>query len=261
MEQSLKPKGKVFICGAGPGDPQLLTVRATRLLQGCDVILHDRLVSQEILEVASKTSKKIYVGRASGDPTKTQKKTNNLMLNFANEGKKILRLKGGDPFIFGRGGEEAEFLASHGVEYEIIPGISSFAGAAGYAGIPLTHRRYSSSLAVVTGHGDAKKDDGAVNWRQLARSVDTIVVLMGLERIGTISRELIRGGLDKNTEVAVVENATSRKQRIIISKLGDVGTEVKEHSVGPPSVIIIGKVVRVRKKIQDVIKNRKKIVL
>ena len=255
MEQSVKSKGKVFICGAGPGDPELLTVRATRLLQTCDIILHDRLVSREILELASQTSKKIYVGRASGDPTGTQKKTNNLMLNFANQGKKILRLKGGDPFIFGRGGEEAEFLASHHVEHEIIPGISSFAGAAGYAGIPLTHRRYSSSLAVVTGHVDANKDDGVVNWRQLARSVDTIVVLMGLERIGTIAKKLIQGGLDTNTEVAVVENATTSKQRIIISKLGEVATKVKKHSVQPPSVIIIGKVVRVRMQIKDLSMN------
>lgn len=254
MEQSVKPKGKVFICGAGPGDPELLTVKAARLLQTCDIILHDRLVNREILELASQTSKKIYVGRASGDPTGTQKKTNNLMLNFANEGKKILRLKGGDPFIFGRGGEEAEFLASHHVEYEIIPGISSFAGAAGYAGIPLTHRRYSSSLAVVTGHVDANKN-GVVNWRQLARSVDTIVVLMGLERISIIAKALIQGGLDTNTEVAVVENATTSKQRIIISKLGEVATKVKKHSVRPPSVIIIGKVVRVRMQIKDLSLN------
>ena len=173
------------------------------------------------------------------------------MLNFANKGKKILRLKGGDPFIFGRGGEEAEFLASHHVEYEIVPGISSFAGAAGYAGIPLTHRRYSSSLAVVTGHEDLNKNDGVVNWRQLAGSVDTIVVLMGLERLGIIAKKLIKGGLDTNTEVAVVENATTSRQRIIISKLGEVATKVKKDSVRPPSVIIIGKVVRVRMKIKD----------
>ena len=254
MEQSVKSKGKVFICGAGPGDPELLTVKATRLLQTCDIILHDRLVSREILELASQTSKKIYVGRASGDPAGTQKKTNNLMVNYANEGKKILRLKGGDPFIFGRGGEESEFLASHHVEYEIIPGISSFAGAAGYAGIPLTHRRYSSSLAVVTGHVDANKN-GVVNWSQLARSVDTIVVLMGLERISIIAKKLIQGGLDTNTEVAVVENATTSKQRIIISKLGEVATKMKKHSVQPPSVIIIGKVVKVRMQIKDLSLN------
>jgi len=255
MEQSLKSRGKVFICGAGPGDPELLTVKATRLLRTCDVILHDRLVSREILELASQTSKKIYVGRASGDPTGTQKKTNNLMLNFANKGKKILRLKGGDPFIFGRGGEEAEFLASHHVEYEIVPGISSFAGAAGYAGIPLTHRRYSSSLAVVTGHEDLNKNDGVVNWRQLEGTVDTIVLLMGLERLGIIAKKLIKGGLDTNTEVAVVENATTSRQRIIISKLGEVATKVKKDSVRPPSVIIIGKVVRVRLKIKDLSLN------
>ena len=177
------------------------------------------------------------------------------MLNFAKVGKKILRLKGGDPFIFGRGGEEAEFLASHHVEYEIIPGISSFAGAAGYAGIPLTHRRYSSSLAVVTGHIDANKSDRVVNWHQLARAVDTIVVLMGLERISIIANELIRGGLDTNTEVAVVENATTSKQRIIVSKLGEVATKVKKHSVRPPSVLIIGKVVRVRMQIKDLSLN------
>ena len=153
----MKPKGKVYICGAGPGDPDLLTLKAYKLLSKCDVILYDRLVNKRILKLASQNSKKVYVGRESGDPSTSQDITNELMMKYAQEGQKILRLKGGDPFIFGRGGEEAEFLSYNNIKFEIIPGITSALGSAAYAGIPLTHRRFASSVIVVTGHEDPKK--------------------------------------------------------------------------------------------------------
>lgn len=245
MEQDLKTHGKVYICGAGPGDPELLTVKAKRLLNTCDIILYDRLVGEEILKQVPDKVHKIYVGRKSGDPTVNQRKTNHLMLYFAKAGKKILRLKGGDPFIFGRGGEEVEFLSTYGIECEMVPGISSFSAAAVYARIPLTHRKISSSLALVTGHEDSTKGGCTVNWKKLAKCVDTIVVLMGIERIDKISKELIRGGLASKTDVGVIENATTDKQRIILGKLDDIATKAKEYSVGPPSVIIIGKVVNI----------------
>jgi uroporphyrin-III C-methyltransferase len=245
MEHNLIPRGKVYICGAGPGEPELLTVKAKKLLKTCDVILYDRLVTKEILELVPYRSRKIYVGRKSGDPTVNQKETNHLMLNFARSGKKILRLKGGDPFIFGRGGEEVEFLSSYGIECEVVPGISSFSAAAVYARIPLTHRKISSSFALATGHEDFDKGGGTVNWKKLAKSVDTIVVLMGIEHIEKISNELISGGLASNTDVGIIENATTSKQRVIFGKLGNIASKVKKYSVQPPSIIIIGKVVNV----------------
>jgi uroporphyrin-III C-methyltransferase len=245
MEYNLKAGGKVYICGAGPGEPELMTVKAKRLLKTCDVILYDRLVTKEILELVPGKAHKIYVGRKSGDSTVNQRKTNHLMLYFARAGKKILRLKGGDPFIFGRGGEEVEFLSSYGIECEVVPGISSFSAAAVYARIPLTHRKISSSFALVTGHEDSDKGVGSVKWKKLAKSVDTIVVLMGIERIEKISNELISGGLASKTNVGIIENATTSKQRIILGRLDNIASKVKEYSVQPPSIIIIGKVVNV----------------
>jgi uroporphyrin-III C-methyltransferase len=245
MEYNLKARGKVYICGAGPGEPELMTVKAKRLLKTCDVILYDRLVTKEILELVPGKAHKIYVGRKSGDSTVNQRKTNHFMLYFARAGKKILRLKGGDPFIFGRGGEEVEFLSSYGIECEVVPGISSFSAAAVYARIPLTHRKISSSFALVTGHEDSDKGVGTVKWKKLAKSVDTIVVLMGIERIEKISNELISGGLASKTNVGIIENATTSKQRIILGRLDNIASKVKEYSVQPPSIIIIGKVVNV----------------
>jgi uroporphyrin-III C-methyltransferase len=243
MEYSLNSRGKVYICGAGPGEPELLTLKAKRLLKTCDVILYDRLVTKDILDLVPVSARKIYVGRKSGDPTINQKRTNNLMLSLAGAGKKILRLKGGDPFIFGRGGEEVEFLSSHGIEIEVVPGVSSFSAAAVYARMPLTYREISSSVALVTGHEDPNKKGSRVKWKKLAKSVDTIVVLMGIERLENISEELISGGLSSKTPVGIIENATTSKQRIILGELHNVASKIKEYSVQSPSIIIIGKVV------------------
>src|SRR5690606_35209694 len=203
--------GKVFICGAGPGDPKLITVRAMELLKTCDVVLYDRLVARELVDQIPASTEKVYVGRAVGDPTTHQDKTNELMAEYAKEGKQVLRLKGGDPFIFGRGAEEAEYLLKLGTEFEIVPGITSAIASPAYAGIPLTHRRHSSSVAIVTGHEDPEKDEPVVKWDKLAGAVDTIVVLMGIGQLDQISNELVKSGMKEDTPVAIVVSGTTEK--------------------------------------------------
>ena len=245
----MKGRGKVYICGAGPGDPDLLTVKAHKLLSRCNVILYDRLVNKSILRKASMHSKKIYVGRESGDPTTSQLITNKLMLKYATEGLEILRLKGGDPFVFGRGGEEAEFLSSRKIEYEIVPGVSSFNGAAAYAGIPLTHRDYSSSVVILTGHESIGKKKSSVRWKAVTRAADTIVIFMGLEQIGFIAKKLIDSGLNECTKIAIVENATSNLQRVLTGTLLNIEKKAKNKRLQSPAIMIVGDVVAIRKKI------------
>lgn len=257
MEQSkVRPKGKVYICGAGPGDRDLLTIKAAKLLSECDVILYDRLVNKGILNMTTSHSKIVYVGRESGDPTTNQIITNELMLKYANEGKKILRLKGGDPFIFGRGGEEAEFLSSKNIKYEIVPGISSLNGAAVYAGIPLTHRDYSSSVVILTGHESIEKKKSSIKWDSIAKAADTIVIFMGLEQLKHITKKMIGAGVTKKADIAVIENATSNKQRVIIGNLGNIEKKVKEKKIQSPAIIIIGKVVGIQNKIKWFLPNK-----
>ena len=256
VEQSkVGRKGKVYICGAGPGDRDLLTIKAAKLLSECDVILYDRLVNKGILTMTSSHSKKVYVGRESGDPTTNQMITNELMLKYANDGKKILRLKGGDPFIFGRGGEEAEFLSSKNIKYEIVPGISSLNGAAAYAGIPLTHRDYSSSILILTGHESNEKKKSSIKWDSIAKTVDTIVIFMGLEQLNHITSKMIGAGVTKKSDIAVIENATSNKQRVIIGNLGNIERKVKQKKIQSPAIIIIGKVVGIQNKIKWFLPN------
>ena len=256
VEQSkVGPRGKVYICGAGPGDRDLLTIKAAKLLSECDVILYDRLVNKGILNMTSSHSKKVYVGRESGDPTTNQIITNELMLKYANDGKKILRLKGGDPFIFGRGGEEAEFLSSKNIKYEIVPGISSLNGAAVYAGIPLTHRDYSSSVVILTGHELIEKKKSSIKWNSIAKAADTIVIFMGLEQLNHITRKMIGAGVTKKCDIAVIENATSNKQRVIIGNLDNIERKVKQKKIQSPAIIIIGKVVGIQNKIEWFLPN------
>jgi uroporphyrin-III C-methyltransferase len=245
----MRKTGKVFLCGAGPGDPKLITVKALELLKACDVVLYDRLVSKDIINQIPAQSEKIYVGRAVRDSTSHQDNTNIQMVRLAREGKKVLRLKGGDPFIFGRGGEEAEFLLQNGVQFEIIPGISSAIGAAAYAGIPLTHRQYASSLAIVTGHEDDNKDVSAVKWDRLANAADTIVILMGIENLERICYSLINAGMSMNTEIAIIERATLKTQRVISGNLMNILGKAEDSRIKPPAIIIIGKVVALCKKI------------
>ena len=235
--------GKVYLVGAGPGDPKLITLRAVELIKKADVVLYDRLVSKKILAMIPKRAVSIYVGRAVGDDTTHQENTNELMVKYAQLKKSVVRLKGGDPIIFGRGGEEAEFLKSFNVKYEIIPGITSGIGSATYAGIPLTHRQFAASVVFVTGHEDPEKKTEVVKWKKLAKSVDTIVIMMGLSRIEVISRKLIEGGMDKNMPVAVIQNGTTSKQKMVKGTISNIANKIKRNQIKPPTNIIIGRVV------------------
>lgn len=243
-------RGTVYICGAGPGDPKLMTVRATELLKKCDVILYDRLVGQEIVDRIPASAEKVYVGRAVGDPTTHQRRTNELMVKYALKGKSVLRLKGGDPFIFGRGAEEAEYLLKRGIKFEIVPGITSAIAGPAYAGIPLTHRRYSPSVAIVTGHeGVDNKGEASVNWKKLPGAVDTIVVMMGIGQLEQISRDLIKGGMKPTTKVAIIEKGTTEKQRVFTATLATAAKVATRNDVRPPAIVVIGNVASLHDKI------------
>lgn len=242
MEWEAMKKGRVFICGAGPGDPKLITLRAMELIETCDVILYDRLVGKEIVDQMPEGAEKVYVGRTVGDPAGHQDRTNELMARYAKKGKSVLRLKGGDPFIFGRGAEEAEYLVERGIAFEIVPGITSAIASPAYAGIPLTHRYHSSSVAIVTGHEGAEKDELAVRWERLAGAVDTIVVMMGIGQLDQISRDLVKAGMKKGTRVAIIASGTTDKQRIVRGTLATIAGVAKKADIRPPAVIVIGRV-------------------
>jgi len=242
-------RGKVYLVGAGPGDPKLITLRAVELLKIEDVVLYDRLVSKKILAMVPKKAKKVYVGRDVGDDYLHQESTNDLMVKYAKTKKNIVRLKGGDPIIFGRGGEEAEYLKKRKIKFEIIPGITSGIGSATYAGIPLTHRKFASSVVFVTGHEDLQKSKEKVRWKKLAKSVDTIVIMMGLSRIGIICKQLIEGGMNKKTPVAVIQEGTTPQQKMITGNVSNISKLVTQKKIRPPSIIIIGKVVNLSKTI------------
>ncbi|MDQ4073990.1 MAG: uroporphyrinogen-III C-methyltransferase [Thermoproteota archaeon] len=244
-----KDSGMVFICGAGPGNPKLLTLRALELIDESDVILYDRLIGDEIIKLFPERTEKIYVGRNIGDPTTHQNKTNELMLEYAKKGKKVLRLKGGDPFIFGRGGEEAEYLIENNINFEIVPGITSGIGAAIYSGIPLTHRKYASSVVFVTGHEDPEKKTPIVKWEKLLEASNTVVIYMGTEKLDLIIEKISNGNVDRKTKVAIVENGTLRNQRIITGELDNIVKKAEEEKIKPPSIVIIGDTVSLNSKI------------
>ena len=234
-------KGKIYFVGAGPGDPKLLTIRAFELLRAADVVIYDRLVSQKIIDLIPIETEKIYVGKlpqCKGGISQTE--INTLLIEQARSGKLVVRLKGGDPFIFSRGGEEAEALMKEKLQFEIIPGVSSALAGPASAGIPLTHRGYSSSVAIVTGHEDPSKISSKVDWAKLASAVDTIVVLMGVGRLKQIAEELTQAGLEGSTPVAVIESASTDTERTILFTLQQ--TQDVLPTVNSPSVIVIGEV-------------------
>lgn len=235
--------GKVYIVGAGPGNPKLLTLRALEVLREADLIIYDRLVGEEILKLIPEGAEKIYAGKSPREHMLTQEEINRLMVKAAMEGKIVVRLKGGDPFLFGRGGEEAEFLAANNIPFEIIPGVSSALAVPAYAGIPVTHRNYSSSVAIVTG-SQAADATRRVNWRKLSEAVDTIVVLMGLENLADIVRSLLDAGLKPETPTAIIEWGTTDKQRTLIGQLSNIAEKAKRYSFTSPSIIVIGEVVK-----------------
>ncbi len=235
--------GIVYLVGSGPGDPELITLKALRLIKSCDALVHDALIPIEIVNEASPNCEVIYVGKRAGCSSFLQKDINELLLKLSQQGKRVVRLKGGDPFVFSRGGEEVSFLENKGVKIEIIPGITSGIAASSYIGIPLTHRDGASSVTFVTGHEHMDKKEKTVKWRELAKSTDSLVIYMGIKNIEYIVKELIEGGMDMNTTTAVVQEATLKNQKSEIAPLSDLVEIIKLKKFKPPSIIIIGKIV------------------
>ncbi len=239
--------GEVYLVGAGPGDPDLLTFRALRLMQQADVVVYDRLVSSEILDLARRDSEKIYVGKQRSLHSMPQESINRLLADLALAGKRVVRLKGGDPFIFGRGGEEIETLMQQGINFQVVPGITAASGCASYAGIPLTHRDHAQSCTFVTGH----LKDGSINlnWKQLASPNQTIVIYMGLVGLEQICTSLIEHGCPENYPIAIVQQGTTKNQRVFTGTLSTLPAMVSAQEIKPPTLIIVGTVVTLRQQL------------
>ncbi|MBI4755098.1 MAG: uroporphyrinogen-III C-methyltransferase [Betaproteobacteria bacterium] len=240
--------GTVYLVGAGPGDPDLLTVRAARLVASADVVVHDHLVGGEIVELARLDAQRIYVGKQSGRHAVSQARINRLLVDLAQRGMAVVRLKGGDPFIFGRGGEEIETLVDHGIPFEVVPGITAASGMAAYAGIPLTHRDYAQSCVFVTGH--IKEGGGEPDWAALARPRQTVVIYMGMGALTQITRRLVDHGLPADTPAAVVRHATTAQQQVLTATLGTLAERVAASGIEPPGLIVVGEVVRLQAQMQ-----------
>ena len=241
--------GRAYLIGAGPGDPRLLTLRGRELLERADIVFYDALANPSLLKYARPNAEKVYVGKRGGENYIQQEELNARLVKAAREGKIIARLKGGDPFIFGRGGEEAETLRLAGVEVEIAPGVPSPVAAPAYAGIPLTHRKFASSAAFVTGHEDPSKPSASVDWRKLAGAVDTIAALMGMRNLARIAEELIAGGRAPETPAAVIQWGTLPRQRTVLAKLSTVAAEAEKAGVGSPAIVLIGEVAQLRERL------------
>nr|P29928.1 RecName: Full=Uroporphyrinogen-III C-methyltransferase; Short=Urogen III methylase; AltName: Full=S-adenosyl-L-methionine:uroporphyrinogen III methyltransferase; Short=SUMT; AltName: Full=Uroporphyrinogen III methylase; Short=UROM [Priestia megaterium]AAA22317.1 S-adenosyl-L-methionine:uroporphyrinogen III methyltransferase [Priestia megaterium] len=234
--------GKVYLVGAGPGDPDLITLKGLKAIQQADVILYDRLVNKDLLEYAKSDADIIYCGKLPNYHTLKQETINNFLVKFAKKGKIVTRLKGGDPFVFGRGGEEAEALVQQGISFEIVPGITSGIAAAAYAGIPVTHREYSASFAFVAGHRKDSKHD-AIKWDSLAKGVDTLAIYMGVRNLPYICQQLMKHGKTSATPIALIHWGTCADQRTVTGTLGTIVDIVKEEQIENPSMIIVGEVV------------------
>lgn len=252
IEQALlewqKPQGEVYLVGAGPGDPELLTLKALRLMQQADVVIYDRLVSQPIMDLCRRDADKIYVGKARSHHAVPQEGINALLVKYANEGKRVCRLKGGDPFIFGRGGEEIQELYEAGVTFQVVPGITAASGCSAYAGIPLTHRDYAQSVRFLTGH--LKAGSPELPWSELVYQNQTLVLYMGLVGLEQICAKLIAHGQRPDMPVALVSKGTTPEQKVVVGTLADIASKVAEYEIQAPTLTIIGDVVSLREKLQ-----------
>ena len=242
--------GKVFLVGAGPGDPGLITVKGADCIARADVVVYDYLASPTLLAHANPDAEMIYVGKKGGDHTLPQDGINALIVEKAKQGNVVARLKGGDPFIFGRGGEEAEVLIAAGIPFEVVPGVTAAIGASAYAGIPLTHRDYTSDVAFVTGHEDPTKAESSVNWKALATGIGTLVFFMGVKNLPTIAANLVANGRSADTPAAVIRWGTTPKQKTVTATLGTIVEETRRAGIKAPAIIIVGGVVNLRKTMQ-----------
>ncbi len=242
-------KGKVYLIGAGPGDPGLITVKGLACLKKADVVVYDYLANEQLLSSAKEGAERVYVGKRGGDHTLSQEKINALIIKSAEDGKIVARLKGGDPFIFGRGGEEAEEMAKAGVPFEIVPGVTSAIAAPAYAGIPLTHRDFTSTVAFITGHEDPTKEESKIAWDKISMGAGTLVFLMGAGNLPTIAAELMKNGRDPETPVALIRWGTLPEQETTLGKLGTIGEIVQTKKIKPPVIILVGEVVSLRDKL------------
>lgn len=239
--------GTVYLVGSGPGDPELLTLKAARLVGAADVIVYDHLGAEGVLDLAKAGAEKIYAGKEASNHALPQEEINVLLVRLAKQGKRVVRLKGGDPFIFGRGGEEIETLAEHGVPFEVVPGVTAASGCSSYAGIPLTHRDHAQICVFATGH----LKDGSVNldWKALARPGQTVVFYMGIGGVSEICSQLMANGLPACHPAAVIQHGTSRRQRVVTADLGTLPEAVATAGIKPPALIIIGTVVSLQEKL------------
>ncbi len=236
--------GKVYLVGSGPGDPELLTIKAKRLIENAEVVLYDQLPGKAILGMLPEDAEKIDVGKYAGNHKLSQWQINELLVKRAKDGKIVVRLKGGDPYLFGRGGEEAQALAREDIEVEVVPGITSAIAVPTYAGIPVTHRDYASMVTFITGHEDPTKEETAIDWELLARFEGTLVILMGISMLERNIRELIKHGKSVYTPVAVIERGTQPDQRVTIGTLADIVGLCKQRKVRAPAITVIGDVVK-----------------
>jgi uroporphyrinogen III methyltransferase / synthase len=239
----MKP-GAVFLVGAGPGHPDLLTLKAARLLREADVVIYDRLIQEEVLQLCNPAAELIYMGQPVGRHESRQDEVHELLVKKAGEGKCVVRLKGGDPFLFGRGGEEVEYLAEHGIRFEVVPGVSAALAAPLAACIPVTHRDAASSVAILTGH-EAKSDPSRIDWHALSK-MDTLVFLMGVRNARLICRNLIDHGCPPDTPAAMIQSAFWVDQRVVTGPLEEIADRVENAGIRPPATLVVGKVVRLR---------------